>query len=115
VLETTIDCPPDDADCEPTEPVETKPCEPETKQFCAPQWLAPCTQDSDCGDGFNCKEQEMCMCKGSSGGSIPPNSTDAPSEPGSSQGSAGSEGEGGTGTGTTGDDAPVEEEDDCEC
>ncbi len=40
-------------DCE-IEPVEEE-CEVTTERYCVPPYQAPCHEDSDCGDGFNCE------------------------------------------------------------
>lgn len=61
-------------DC--TDPEPSSPsCEERSVSFCAPPYIAPCTKDSDCGEGFLCKPEQICSCSG--GGATP---TD-PAEP----------------------------------
>jgi hypothetical protein len=58
---------------EPAPPPEPTPeptpaeCKEVTESYCAPKYVPPCTQDSDCGPGFTCEEQESCSCAGSAG------------------------------------------------
>ena len=65
------DCDPDDASCPPPDDREDTPdaidCESADESYCVPPYLAPCSQDSDCGAGFTCEAVEVCGC--SSGGS----------------------------------------------
>jgi hypothetical protein len=59
-------CPKDGA-CPPPEPVPADTCKDTTVSTCTPRWALPCKQDADCGAGFDCKEQLIGMCSGSSG------------------------------------------------
>ncbi|MFW5878529.1 MAG: hypothetical protein ACOCVR_01815 [Myxococcota bacterium] len=61
--------------CEPTEPCdpdgncpepEEPTCVVETYSYCMPAYLAPCAEDLDCGDGFECRLEETCSCSGAS-------------------------------------------------
>ena len=56
-----VDCPPDVV-CPPPEPTV---CETVTESQCVPPYVPPCAQDSDCGEGFLCVEQQSCGCSGS--------------------------------------------------
>jgi len=51
-------------ECTEPDPVEEPDCEPVTESYCLPQYVAPCTLDSDCGEGFECLPVEMCACSG---------------------------------------------------
>jgi len=63
-------------DC-PEAEMPGEPCEDETKKFCAPKWLGSCKADSDCGEGFECVEAEVCECSSSaSTGSAPSSGSD---------------------------------------
>lgn len=45
------------------EPIpEEEPCEVTTEAYCLPPYLAPCTSDDQCGEGFECIAPEMCVC-----------------------------------------------------
>jgi hypothetical protein len=56
---------------EPAPPV----CTDQSTRSCVPRYLLPCTNDTSCGPGFTCQEEESCSCAGSSGSaqSPPPN------------------------------------------
>lgn len=57
-------------------------CEAVTERECVAPYTLPCSQNSDCGDGFRCVQYESCGCSGSSGGATPPDSGDfAPPAP----------------------------------
>jgi MYXO-CTERM domain-containing protein len=80
---TTRDCAqttcPADGDCPK---VETS-CEAETRNYCVPKYMLPCSADSDCGAGFSCVERESCGCSGG-GGSSEPSPGGAPPDGGGS-------------------------------
>ncbi|MBW2733421.1 MAG: hypothetical protein JRH20_13620 [Deltaproteobacteria bacterium] len=52
-----------------TEPAPEASCEEIPASFCAPPYIAPCAEDSDCGEGFVCKPEQLCSCSG--GGALP--------------------------------------------
>jgi hypothetical protein len=54
----------DGEDCPEPEPVEEPECETTTENYCLPPYVAPCTVDADCGEGFECIEEELCRCSG---------------------------------------------------
>jgi hypothetical protein len=59
-------------------------CTVQTSQSCVPRYILPCTQDTDCGAGFSCNEQQTCSCSGSSGGAgsaTPAQGISAPAAP----------------------------------
>lgn len=63
-------------DC--TDPPPTDPsCEVNVYNFCAPPYIAPCTQDSDCGEGFSCKPEQLCSCSGGGATPVDPSAPDA--------------------------------------
>jgi MYXO-CTERM domain-containing protein len=98
----------------PDEGICQQECKSETKQFCAPKWLAPCEVDADCGDGFNCKEAMQCSCKGGGGGSVPPTPVDPPTMPDDGPDGDGDDEKPATETESKGDDTDGDEED-CDC
>lgn len=55
---------------EKCEEPELKPvqCETHTESECVPVYTLPCKVDTDCGEGFTCKELESCWCDGGSAG-----------------------------------------------
>jgi len=61
-------------------------CVEQTEGYCVPRYVAPCTQDADCGPGFTCEQAEACRCSGSRGAELPP----APDSGSGSDGSGGS-------------------------
>lgn len=70
------DCPPpdfEDYDCDDVV----------TESYCLPSWIGTCESDSECGEGFECVPDEICMCSG--GGGIddppPPDPEDPDSDP----------------------------------
>ena len=90
-------CAPTSESCpEPREQTDAD-CSTETEGICLPPYLAPCDAAADCGEGFECKAQEVCSCSGGSGGIIV--------EPGAPDG-----GEEGSGEGSS--EVPI---DDCSC
>jgi MYXO-CTERM domain-containing protein len=60
-------------------------CAPETESYCTPRYLLPCATATDCGEGFDCVEEQRITCPTSNPSS---GSGGAPSS-GSSSGSAG--------------------------
>jgi hypothetical protein len=56
-------------------------CEEQVRQLCVPRYVLPCVEDNDCGAGFSCKEQELCMSAGSggAGGDTPKSDPGTPS------------------------------------
>ena len=74
---TDAECPPGE-ECEAVEPQ----CETLTEGRCAPRWMAPCETAADCGEGFDCVEQESCSCSGSAPApATDPDEADGGSEP----------------------------------
>lgn len=63
----------DGEECPAPEPTN---CMDITEQYCAAPWELPCTQDSDCGEGFDCVEAESCSCGGSAGSPPPDDGSD---------------------------------------
>ena len=67
-------------DCAAADPAPRKPapeeqeCMFETVSECTPRYALPCTEDTDCGEGFTCKEQISVSCSGSSGSATPSDS-----------------------------------------
>ncbi len=58
---TTIPAPPEDSDCEETQ-----------ASYCVPPYLAPCTTDESCGEGFSCEVAPVsCGCSAPGGSSDP--------------------------------------------
>lgn len=55
------------ADAECREEAAKGECTTTTIKQCLPRWALPCAVAADCGDGFDCKEQQSCSCSGSSG------------------------------------------------
>ena len=55
---------PEGMSCPAPQPPE---CETQTRQYCVPRYVLPCTEDRDCGAGFTCQAQEVCACSGSGG------------------------------------------------
>jgi MYXO-CTERM domain-containing protein len=53
-----------DQECPQPEPEQ---CTTTTERSCVPKYMAPCTADIDCGEGFTCVETEQCGCSGSAG------------------------------------------------
>lgn len=51
-------------ECPEPEPVEEPECETTTENYCLPPYVAPCAADADCGEGFECVEEELCGCSG---------------------------------------------------
>jgi hypothetical protein len=54
-------------DCEVPDIVEEE-CGTEIYRECGYSYEAPCEEDADCGEGFNCVPQEDCYCEGSDPG-----------------------------------------------
>lgn len=52
-------CPADDPSCNPG---DMPPCEAVDESYCAPPYVAACTEDADCGPGFTCQSSEVCTC-----------------------------------------------------
>jgi hypothetical protein len=67
-----------DAECPAPEPEQ---CTTTTEKACVPKYVAPCSVDSDCGDGFTCVESLSCACSGSAGSADTPVPPDSGSEP----------------------------------
>lgn len=65
-------------ECKPAEPTN---CREMTDRYCAPPWQLPCTQDSDCGEGFTCEEQISMWCSGSAGSAGDGEPAPEPTEP----------------------------------
>jgi len=41
----------------------TKGCHSESNSYCVPKYVAPCSEDKDCGDkGFSCVQAQSCKC-----------------------------------------------------
>jgi hypothetical protein len=60
---------------------EPKPepiCQTESQSYCVPPYLAPCEADADCGAGFTCEQEEVCIasCPGGSPGAPEPGGGD---------------------------------------
>ncbi len=64
------DCRTEGSACEPggecPPPVEV--CESVEFSFCTPEYLSQCVEDDDCGEGFTCRPEEVCVCSGHDGG-----------------------------------------------
>jgi hypothetical protein len=69
-VEPAMACAPDQ-ECPMTEPAPPD-CTSKTESYCVPRYVLPCQAAADCGPGFECKQEEICECSGSSSGSTPP-------------------------------------------
>jgi hypothetical protein len=94
----------DDGECSEVE--EEPECGSETIKECAYPYEAPCEQDADCGEGFDCVATEICSC--SAGDDTPTDDGNAGDEDGEAPdvGDAPSDGDG---------EADDPEEPDCSC
>jgi hypothetical protein len=90
---------------------EPPPCTPTTASVCAPRWVLPCEQASDCGEGFTCDPIEVCTC---SGGASEP-ATPVPAPPDSGSGDSGSSGSGDSGSSGSSDSEAPPPPEDCTC
>lgn len=46
------------------EPEPSVECEEVVEYLCLPTFMAPCETAADCGEGFECREDEICGCSG---------------------------------------------------